>query len=51
MIHRGESLIRAADFQSALAQAREGLRRGDFVHKVQVNVEDGWGIGLFGDNM
>ena len=51
MIHRGEGFLGAADFQSALAQTREGLRRGDFMHEVQVNIKDGWGFRLFSNNM
>src|SRR6266498_4909210 len=35
VIHRRKSLIRATDFESTLAQTCEGLRRSDFVHKVQ----------------
>ena len=51
VIDRGKSLIGAADFQSALAQAIEGLRRGDFADKVQVNVKHGGKIGLLSDNV
>jgi len=51
MVHRGESLIGTADFESTLAQTREGLRRGDFMHEVQVNVEDGGRTFLLGDNV
>jgi hypothetical protein len=49
MIHRGEGLIGAADFESALAETGESLRRGDFVYEVQVNVEDGGCAFLFSD--
>ena len=51
MIHRGEGFIGAADFQSALTQTCEGLRRSDFMHEVQVNVKNGWGFRLFSDNV
>ena len=51
MIHRGESQLGTADFESALTQTGEGLGRGDFVHEVQVNVEDSGRVGLFGDNV
>ena len=51
MIHCRESFIRAADFKSALAQACEGLRRGDFMDEVQVNIENGRRFRLFGDNV
>ena len=32
--------VRAADFEAALAQAGEGLRRSDFVDQVKVDVEE-----------
>ncbi len=51
VVHRRERPVGAADLESALAQAREGLRRRHLVDEVQVNVEDGWGIGLFRDNV
>ena len=51
MIHRRQGLIGAADFQSALTQTGEGLRRGHFVDEVQVNVEDGRCAFLFGDDV
>ena len=38
----GDGQIRAADLQAALAQALEGLRRGDFVHQVQIDVRAAW---------
>ncbi len=41
VIHRGESFVWAANFQSALAETGEGLRRGHLVDEMQVNVEDG----------
>ncbi len=34
-----EGQIRPAHFQPALAQARERLRRSDFVHQVQIDVD------------
>jgi hypothetical protein len=49
MIHRGESPIRAADFESALAESRKGLGRGHFVDQVQVNVKNRGSAFLFGD--
>jgi hypothetical protein len=51
MIHGRESFIGAADFQSALPQARESLRGRDFMHKVQVNIENGGRRRLFSDNV
>ena len=51
MVHRGEGFSGPADFQSALAQTGEGLRRGHLVDEVQVNIEDGRGVGLLGNNV
>ena len=51
VVHRGDGAVGAADFQPALAQAGEGLRRGDFVDQVQVNVQDGRGVRLLGDDV
>jgi hypothetical protein len=51
VIHRSEGFIGAADFESALAEAREGLGRGNLMHQVQVNVQDSWRILLFGHNV
>ena len=51
MVHRGDGFIGPADFQSALAQAGKGLRRGDFVDQVQVDIQDGRGIRLLGHNV
>jgi hypothetical protein len=51
VIHRGEGFIGAADFESALTQTCESLRRGDFMHEVQVNIKDSGGFGLFCNNM
>jgi hypothetical protein len=51
MIHRGDGLIRAADFQSALAESGKGLGRGHFVDQVQVDVKNRGGSLLFGHHM
>ncbi len=51
VVHRGDGFLGAADFESTLAQAGKSLGRGDFMHEVQVDIEDGRGIGLFGDNV
>jgi hypothetical protein len=51
VVHRGEGFLRAADFESALAETGERLRRGHFMNEMKVNVEDGWGTRLFGDNV
>jgi hypothetical protein len=52
MIHRGESSIGAADLQSTLAKTGESLRRSNFMHEMQVNIEDGWTFGrLFDHNV
>ena len=42
----GDGQIGPAHFEAALAQALEGLRRGDFVHQVQVDVEQRGRAGL-----
>ena len=47
----GDGQIGAADFEAALAQALKGLRRGDFVDQVQVDVEQGGRAGLFVDHV
>ena len=51
MIHRGNGFIGAADFESTLTQTGEGLRRGHFMDEVQVNIENGWGVRLFSNNV
>ena len=40
MIHHGESEVGAAHFAAGGFQARKGLRRGDFVDQVAVNVNE-----------
>ena len=51
-IMRGDAVIGGADgeigtahFDAAFAEAGEGLGRGDFVHKVQVNIQERGGAG------
>ncbi len=39
VIHRGDGQIRTADLKPALAQHGEGLRRGDLVSQVQVDIQ------------
>ena len=45
----GDGEIGTADFEAALAQALEGLRRGDFVDQVQVDEQQGGSAGLLVD--
>src|SRR5580698_4187856 len=48
MIDRGELELRAVYRQAALAQYREGLRRGHLVDQMSVDIEYGrrlWGLG------
>ena len=39
VVDGGDGLVRAAHFETTLAQPVEGLGRGDFMHQVQVNVQ------------
>jgi len=39
VIHGGDREVRPAHGQPSLAQHREGLRRGDLVHQVQIDVQ------------
>ena len=47
VVHGGEGQLRPPHLQPPLAQHREGLRRGDLVNEMQVDVEDGRGVGGF----
>ncbi len=47
----GDGEIGAADFEAAFAQALEGLRRGDFVHQMQIDVDKAGRAGLFVDDV
>ena len=40
VIHRRDGAMRRAHLQPPLSQLGEGLRRGDFVHEMQVDVQD-----------
>ena len=51
MVRGGESQVGAADFQTARAQAFEGLRGGDFMDQVQVDVEQRRSAGLLVDDV
>jgi hypothetical protein len=48
VIHRRHGALGAPHLQVALAQPREGLRRGDLVDEVQVDVQDGRRVGRRG---
>ena len=43
----GEGEIGAADFEAALAQALESLRRGDFMDQMQIDIEERGSAGFF----
>ena len=47
----GDRQIRTPDLQTALAQTLEGLRRSDFVHQVQIDVEQRGRAGLLVDDV
>src|SRR6185503_10377715 len=52
MIHRSKCLIGSTDFESTLTKTRKCLRRGHFMDKMEINIENGRTFGsLFGDNM
>ena len=51
MIHGCKCLIGAADFQTALPEAGEGLRRRDLVDQMQVDIENGGRVGLSNDDV
>ncbi len=43
--------IRAADFQTPLAQALKRLRRSDFMHQVQIDIDEAGRAGFFVDDV
>jgi hypothetical protein len=51
MIHRGDGALGTPDLQAALAQAGKGLGGGHFVDEMQVDIQNGRSLGLFGDDM
>ena len=51
MIHGGERALGAPYAEAALAQHREGLRGGDLVDQVQVDVEHGGGVRALGAHL
>jgi hypothetical protein len=42
VVHGGDASIGTANFAAGQAQAFKGLRRGDFVEQLQVDVEERW---------
>ena len=46
-----DGLGRSADREAALAEPREGLRRGHLVDEVEVDGQDGRGAGVLADNV
>jgi hypothetical protein len=51
MIHGGYGPIRAAHTQPASAQAREGLRAGNLMNQMEIDVEYGRTVRFGGDDM
>ncbi len=51
VIHRGKGAVGPAHCDAALAQPFEGLRRGHFMHQVQVNVQDGRAVRVLRHHM
>src|SRR6185437_661432 len=51
VIGRAEGQIGTADLEAALAQAIEGLGRRHFMHKVTIDVDQGWRAGILGAAM
>src|SRR6266404_2694536 len=51
MVHGGERALGASYAQAALAQHREGLRGGDLVNQVQVDVEHRRRVGALGAHL
>ena len=51
VVHGRDGQIRPADFEPAVAQRLEGLRRGDFVTQVQIDVDQRGGAGFLGDDV
>jgi hypothetical protein len=47
----GKGAFGATDFQTAFAQHRKGLRAGDFVNQVRVDVKYGWSAFVLGDHV
>ena len=48
VIHRCQRQVGSADLEALLAQHRKGLRRGDLMCQVQINVQDRRRIGRLG---
>ena len=51
VVHRGLRPVGPAHADSPIPQSLECLRGRDLVHEVEVNIEDGWGARLVGDDM
>ena len=51
MIHRGDRAIRTQHLKAALLEHGESLRRGHFMHEVQIDIEHGGSTRLFGDDV
>ena len=51
VIHGRDGQVRPADFQAAVAQRLEGLRGGDFVAQVQIDINQTGRAGLLGDHV
>ena len=51
MVHRGEGLVRAANWQPPLPQRGKRLRRGHLMHQMGVNIQDSRRALILGDYM
>lgn len=51
VVNGSDGFIGAAHFEATLTEASEGLRRGDFVNQVQVNIQHGGRVGLLRDDV
>ena len=51
VIHRGEGAVGSARADAAFAQAFKCLGRCDLVHQMEIDVKNGWAIGLLGHDM
>ena len=51
VVDNGQGTLRRPDLAMAQAQAFEGLRAGDFVHQVPVDINERCAVGVIGDQM
>jgi len=51
VVHRRHGVVGPADRDAAVAQTLEGLRRGDLMHEVEIDIENGRGARLMDDDV